>query len=278
MNPKHTNNNYRKSIKDEDKTDKISKENGVPISTRGAAFTSKSRNNHKIKQRMQQNVNRSRKAKRNRRFAAKGRHNRNNKGHNRSTSRGQTFIPEINQKPPLTRCFRYEYENNGPTTFLFNNDDLTNALGFVLNTSTAFYPLIDSYKLLRIGISILPRDSTSGFTMFGVRWQGQFAPDVLDTMIVGNAFPSHRNFYPYEDSTAYFWQDQPSVVQNLFEFNVDADGATIILDLEMEIVLGDGDITGSTLTNPASFTGIASRVMPASGAQSFSPVLLNAVS
>lgn len=271
---RHTENKTRKSIQDDRDADQQNKGNGPLITNRGAAFTSKSRNNKQIKQRIANNVQRSRKAKRNRRYVHKTNYMQHKRsGHQRS--RGQTYVPEINQRPPYTRCFRYEYENNGPNTFTFTNDDLINALGFVINTSTAFYPLYDSFKLLRIGISILPRDSTAGFTMFGIRWQGQYAPDVLDTMVVGNAFPSHRNFYPYEDSLANFWQDQPSTVQNMFEFNIDANGATIIMDLEMELVLGDGSVPGTTLTNASVFTGIAARVMPATGPQVFFPVLLN---
>jgi len=229
---------------------------GVPIKQKSMLLTSNKRNTRTVKR-------------------AKRRQRRNN-SKNKGGSIGNVYIPEINQKPIQTRCFRYELSNHSDTTIFFTSDDIIACLCFVTNTSTAFYPLIDSFKLRRVGITILPDDNV-GHSIFGIRWQGQNAPDVLDTIITGNAIPNHKSFFPSEGSTAWFWHDQPSSNVNLFAFTIENHGSTIIMDLELEYILGDGTILGGTLSTAATFTGIASHYLPLSGADQFVPVLLSSV-
>lgn len=208
---------------------------------------------------------------------------RNNKRNKRKLRRkhnrkqGLVTIPEINQKPIQTRCLRYEYANNGPNTFLFTSDDIFSLIGFATNASTTFYPIIDSFRIRRIGVSLIPLDSTAGFSAFGLRWQGDNAPDVLESVLVGNAMPTVRSFFPPEGSTSWFWHDRPSTATDLWEFNIDNDGVTVIMDLELEYIIADGSITAITLANAPAFTGIGYHAIPIVSSQIFDVVLLNSV-
>lgn len=208
---------------------------------------------------------------------------RNNKRNRRKQKRkhlrkqGFVSIPEINQKPIQTRCFRYEYQNNTPTNFLFTTDDIFSLMGFATSASTTFYPIIDSFRMRRIGISLLPRDSTTGFSALGLRWQGSNAPDVLESILVGNAMPTVRSFFPPEGSTCYFWHDSPTATTDLWELNIDNDGVTVIMDLELEYIIADGAITAITLTSPSNFTGVGYHDIPTVGTQTFNVVLLSSV-
>jgi len=148
--------------------------------------------------------------------------------------------------------------------------------GFVVNGTTDFFPLIDSFRLKRLGLTVLPYDSTQGFTSIGVRWQGDNAPDITETMLTGNTMPNHQSFRPYDASTAWFWHDQPSTNVALWELTLDHSGSTIILDIEIEYIINDGTVPSQgPLANPSTFSGIASRAIPIGSSNSWSPVQLH---
>jgi len=97
-------------------------------------------------------------------------------------------------------------------------------------------------------------------------------------MLVANAIPAHRSFYPPEGASSWFWWDNSSTTTNLFSVrNSQGTDLAIIMDLELQYILNTGAITSVALTGASTLTGIAYRYLPITGL-TFMPVDLDTVS
>jgi hypothetical protein len=206
------------------------------------------------------------KARKNNSFNNNRKRNRSKRSNKRRHDKrvGAVYLPQINQRPIQKRCFRYANDGASvPDHLTFQTRDLRNMLGFVTSGATTFYPFIDSFKLCRIGATILPSDATGGAAFFTFSWRGDNAPQIEETILIGNTTPDHVSFYPPEGSTAWFWHDDQSANENLFDVSTSNPTHNyIILDIELEYIINDGALTSQTLNNAAAFTGIAARHIP----------------
>lgn len=179
-------------------------------------------------------------------------------------------LPDINNKPIQTRCVRYI---GSTTSATFNSQDIRCFAGSVVSGSTGYYPILQGFKLIRVGLTLVCDSSTSaGFVTFS--WDGANSPDVEHTMIIGPGFPNHRSFWPPLATTAWDWHDATDTTTNIFTLICDDGSIKIFLDLEFEYVIADGAITNVPLTTTAGLTGIVYRTLPITGL-TFMPVGLN---
>lgn len=188
---------------------------------------------------------------------------RSTKRRNRMHTNTNTFtLSSVNMKPIQQRVFRYENVNTIPNNLSFDIRDMRNLLGFVTAGATTFYPIIDSFRLRRIGLTILPGDSTAGSTWINFSWQGDNAPQVEETMLASNTVPCHMSFFPAISSTAWDWHDDQGSNDALFSLSLNNNSTTLILDIEMEYIINDGAVSSQTLNNASAITGISSRRIP----------------
>jgi len=188
-------------------------------------------------------------------------------------------ITEINNKPIQTRCIRYQLTGviSRSVPALFNSNDLRHIIGFVTSGAASYYPVIDSVKLLRVGLTVLSEDSITAGS-FSFNWKGSNAPDITETMFFSPGVPARRNFYPPEDSSARWWYDNASTTTDLFQLYMSNNEIPLFfLDIEFEYNLQDGASVNSVFTTNATFTGYAYRILPLASEQ-FTPLGLNAVS
>ena len=149
-------------------------------------------------------------------------------------------------------------------------------IGSVTSASTTYIPLIDSFKLKRVGMTIMPNSTTSaGYITF--TWLGLNQPEIRETLIYASAIPAHASYYPYEGSAASWWWDNTSTTTNLFSIRSVETDINIFLDIEFEYIIKTGAVSSVALTSPSSFTGVGYRVLPI-GNLLFTPVDLDSVS
>ncbi len=188
---------------------------------------------------------------------------------------GMQYLPEIDNKPIQTRCFRYSGNLTSAPNPSFDTQDIRCAVGFVTSASTTYYPVIDAFKLNRIGVTILPNSTTSAGTVT-FSWVGINQPDIRETLLFTNAIPVHASFYPYEGSSASFWWDNTSTLTELFSLRSTETDISVILDIQLEYIINTGAITSVALSGASSFTGVGYRTLPI-GNNSFTPVDLDVV-
>jgi len=196
---------------------------------------------------------------------------------NRPTTLGSVDLPHINQKPKQTRCLRY-VATSATTQIVVAVADLRGMIGAVTNASTLFIPLIDSFRLKRVGISAVLSGATGAGTVT-FAWEGPNVPDIADTSYVGVAVPTTRSYYPPPDTSVGWWYDNGATSVNLFSIQtsaVDSGDTTVFLDIEFEYIIQDGASSTLTLSANASFTGIAYPRLPLTSS-SLVPVQLNTV-
>jgi len=157
---------------------------------------------------------------------------------------------------------RYGNDSTIPQNLTFDTTDIRNMIGFVRGGTTDFYPLIDSFKLRRVGITLLPGDSVGGAGFFSFAWQGDNAPEVRETFLVGNTTPNHMSFFPPEGSTAWFWHDNQGSNEQLFSISNSQQYVYVIMDIELEYIINDGGTANQALTLNSSFTGYGARNIP----------------
>ncbi len=232
----------------------------TPIVNLSKQYDNKHNGGVQGKQRRTKRSNKRRKKKRNNR--------------RRGETLGGVLLPDINNKPAQSRCIRYSGSVGSGTTALFNTQDIRSFVGFTNSGSTAYYPLTDAFKLLRVGLTLLPNDVSSAGTVTFV-WNGFNAPDYRDTMLVANSIPYHRSFKPLDGTSASWWWDNSSSTTDLFSIrsalNTDC---VIILDIELKYIIATGAITSVPLTTTSSLNGLVYRLLPITGLN-FTPVELD---
>ncbi len=146
------------------------------------------------------------------------------------------------------------------------------------NASTTAICLMEAMRLRKVVVVLLPSaDTNSG--AFAFTWSGEREPDTVETMFYTQGMPSRWTFTPPDGSLAGMWfTRQTSETQNSV-FTLDPDNSTVkvVLDLHIEYVLGDGSTRTITLSAPATYTGVAMRVMPGSASDELFPVGVNYV-
>ncbi len=200
---------------------------------------------------------------------------RQNKHRNQMRGGQQIFINPIKNRPEITRCMRYQFTDLTGPAILYSSD-LQKWCGFCTNTSTAFYNLSESVRLLRVGVTILANSST-GAAAAQFMWLGTNSPNQESIMYAAQGVPAKHSFYPPEDSLSYFWWDATSTTTPLC--SIDVVNFTvepiIYVDLEFQYVPGSGTMANHPLSIAATFTGIGYHLMFQNAA---SPVGLDAVS
>jgi hypothetical protein len=206
-----------------------------------------------------------------RRRRVRNKRRKNRKGGDRL---GMTLLSDINNRPIQTRVFRYFGSLNSRVTF--TSQDLSSIMGAVTSGATTFYPLIDGFQISRVGITLLPNNTTSAGTV-SFSWSGLNAPDNRHTMLVANSIPYHQSFIPVEGTSAWFWWDNTSSTTNLFQVaSTLSSDVLIYIDFDIKYVLNTGATTSVALTANATFTGIGYRQLPI-GNLEFSPADLDTV-
>jgi len=193
---------------------------------------------------------------------------------------GGVDLPHINQKPVQTRCIRYYGSPNftSGTAVNFSVADIRSILGAVTNTSTTFVPLIDSFRIRRIGYSAVLQ-GTAGSATVSFAWEGPNVPDIQDTTFIGIGVPITRSYYPPPNTSVSWWYDNGATSVNLFSvlYTGIASGiADVYLDIDFEYIIQDGASAPITLAVAATYTGIAVIELPV-GTQVFVPVGLSTV-
>lgn len=183
-------------------------------------------------------------------------------------------IAPIKNRPKLTRCLRYVFNDTGTPAILYSND-LLKWCGFVTNTTTNFYQLTQSIKLIRVGLTLLSNSSTGACTL-AFQWLGTNSPSDQSIMYAAQGVPARKSFYPPEDSFSMLWWDESSTNTPLC--SIDAQYVTsepvVYVDLMFEYVHSSGTVSNQTLGMAATFTGIGYKTM---FQDTCSPVGLDAV-
>jgi len=181
-------------------------------------------------------------------------------------------LPEINNKPIQTRCIRYYGTLNG--TSIWKSSDILAFVGFTNSGATPYYPLLDSFKLIRVGVILLPDGASSAGTV-SFTWNGANAPEIRETMLVTNAVPFQKSFYPMVATSAWEWWDNSSTASDLFSLRSTlSTDCQIYLDIEIQYILNTGAIASVPLTTTSSVTGLVYRSLPITGLN-FNPVDLD---
>lgn len=206
--------------------------------------------------------------------------NRGKRGGRTPTHLGNVDLPHINQKPIQTRCIRYAANGTlvSGTPEVFAVADLRAILGAVTNASTVYTPLIDSFRVRRIGYSAI-LSGTAGSANITFAWEGPNVPDISDTSFVGVSIPITRSYYPPPNSSSEWWYDNGATSVNLFSIlysDENATQVTLYLDIDFEYILQDGVQTTLTLSANATYTGLAVIALPL-GSSTFTPVGLSTV-
>jgi hypothetical protein len=159
------------------------------------------------------------------------------------------------------------------STFLLS--DLTGLLVSVTNASTASFSIIESIRLRRVGITLLP-DSGSNAGFFSFHWGGEREPHTRKTTAYMPGVLTKENFYPPDGSLASFWnnQDTTETTTSVFEIETTDNTTLVIMDLQFEYVLVNGESEAITLSSASTFSGIAAPALPRA-AELFYPVDLD---
>ncbi len=194
-------------------------------------------------------------------------------------SLGGVDLPHINQKPIQTRCIRYEAENMvSGTVYTFSVADLRAMMLAVVSGTAVATPLIDSFRVRRVGYSgVLSGATGTAFLTFA--WEGPNVPDISDTSFVGVGVPITRSYYPPPNTSSGWWYDNGATSVNLFSISQtsnDSGEANVYLDIDFEYILQDGAASTINLLINATFTGIAYARLPLTQII-FAPAALNAV-
>jgi hypothetical protein len=151
------------------------------------------------------------------------------------------------------------------TVYTFSVDDFRAMMLVVINATTTAVPLIDSFRVRRIGYSAL-LDGASGSANVTFAWEGPNVPDISDTSFVGVGVPITRSYYPPPQSSAGWWYDNGATSVNLFSISQLTSGtsgeANVYLDLDFEYIIQNGAQTTVSLSINATFTGIAYARLP----------------
>lgn len=201
-----------------------------------------------------------------------GKSNRRKQSRNRSSNKnarkrgaraptllGGVDLPHINQKPIQTRCMRYQSDGMTPNTvYVFSVNDMRALLLATTTGSSTAIPLIDSFKVRRVGYSAVLSGAT-GSAAVTFAWEGPNVPDISDTSYVGVGVPTTRSYYPPEITSTGWWYDNgaPSVeLFSLTQTGLNAGVASIYLDLDFEYILQNGQVTTVNLATASGLTGI----------------------
>ena len=169
----------------------------------------------------------------------------------------RVFITPIKNKPIQTRAIRYIFDDTSSrvaTTVTM----MRRAMAVITNGSTSAVPIIDSFRILRVGATMLPNSNT-GTSSFTFQWGGTNAPIEREVMYASQGIPSKRSFYPPDDSSAGWWWNNAS--DGTIElFSIDGLAVTsespVYVDIEFEYVLADCNVSTFTISS-ASVTGLA---------------------
>jgi hypothetical protein len=147
-------------------------------------------------------------------------------------------------------------------TSVWRSSDILAFVGFTNSGATPYYPLLDSFRLKRVGIILLPDAIDSAGTV-SFTWNGANAPEVRETMLVANAIPFQKSFFPPEATSAWQWWDNSSTASDLFSIRTTlSTDIRIYIDIEITYILNTGAITSVPLTTTSAVTGLVYRSLP----------------
>lgn len=174
---------------------------------------------------------------------------------------GGVFVTPIKNRPIITRTIRYLFDDQS-TRVTVTSTELLRCFVLATSASTTAYPLVQCYRLLRVGCTMLPNNS-SGTATFGFQWSGTNAPNQREILYAAQGIPSKASFYPPEDSSASWWLNTSMTANDIFA--VDAQAVTtecpVYLDLDFQYVMYDGSTGTVTLSSSSSFTGVMTRAI-----------------
>lgn len=204
----------------------------------------------------------------------------NRRRRTRLATTGNTELSQINNTPIQTRVFRYYSATIGnATASAFTVADLLAMLVTCINADSTAVPLIQAFRLRRVGVSAVLSGSTgsSGVT-FG--WRGPNVPTITETIFAGVGTPNSRSYYPPSHAISVGqWYDRAATSVTLFQletYSLDSGESHIYLDIDLEYILADGATTPLTLSANATYSGVAVLSLPL-GSNTWIPLGLNTV-
>jgi hypothetical protein len=155
---------------------------------------------------------------------------------------------------------RYSVALSGTTYITYA--DIQGILLAVSNGSVNAVSIIQSIRILNIGVTLMSTDNTAG--TFNFEWLGSRIPTRNETLIFAQGAPAKWNFRPPPESLAGFWiesTDDSSTYDSiaLCVMTVSSSDVTVFLDLHFEYIVVDGVGKPYTLTGAATFDGIAAK-------------------
>lgn len=178
----------------------------------------------------------------------------------------------IKTKPIQQRVMRYL--SSTTSDVVVTRGDLLNWIVAVTASSTSAIPLSESVRLTRVVI-VAMAESVAAPNSLCLEWDGDRSPSTCTNVMSANAIPARISQAPPKDSLARYWCLRGSdTTEALFTIKNDDTAQSLIVDLHIEYVLGDGTIAAVTLGSASSFTGIAYLVMP-NDSLGLSPVALS---
>jgi hypothetical protein len=146
-------------------------------------------------------------------------------------------------------------------------------MGTTISGSNAYYPLIESIELKRVGLNAVA-SGTGGLAGVVFSWEGPNVPDIADTSYVSVGVPLSKSYYPPTNTGAKWWWKDPSVSTDVFGlsgFSADSGDCNIILDIEVVYILASGTVSPYTLPGTTGISGISYAQLPLAD-NSFIPV------
>jgi len=188
-----------------------------------------------------------------------GRSTRSRNGRSNNTL-GGVLLTRVNNKPIMRRTIRYECQGLTTTSWTCNSENIRDAIGHVISGNTNYYPIFESIRLRRVGVSA-QLSGTTGTGVVDFSWKGDHSPQIFDTTYVAIGVPTTRNYYPPSGTSSSWWYDLNATADDLFIVQAGAYNSgvlVIFVDVDFEFILNDGFVTASTITAPG-FTGLAAR-------------------
>jgi len=179
-------------------------------------------------------------------------------------------LSNIENKPIQSRSIRYRGIFSSSNVITLDSDDMVSMLGFVNNTSTAFYPLMDAIKINSITISAYCINGN--LEDFTFTWLSPNAPEERHTLVCQQALLAHQTYVPPEDSSASWWQAYGNTPIQLIRVRPSSTNVEVIMDINFRYTIADGSITSNPLSVAASVTGLVARSLPNGSGFQFVPV------
>lgn len=159
------------------------------------------------------------------------------------------MISQISNEPIWSRVIRYECSTATPNIFL-DTDLSLNLMISSLSGSTTLTCCVQAAKI--VGIKFTGIGDGTGVSTIVLRWSGDRSPDKSRTFMFGPTIPEKLMFRPPPSSLCSFWFDSNAATGDSV-FTVDTSGLNgcLLMDLHLNIVLGDPNLSTSTAVGSA---------------------------